>query len=72
MFQQQRTRQERELQNNTKTGQLCYTELGLGSVRRSAQRVCLWATVALHLWGVQGMGAAEWTGETFEQVHVDF
>lgn len=54
------------------TGQLCYTELGLGSVRRSAQRVCLWATVALHLWGVQVMGAAEWTGETFEQVHVDF
>lgn len=46
--------------------------LVLGSVRRSGQRVCLWATVALHLWGVQVMGAAEWTGDMFEQVHVDF
>lgn len=62
LFQPQRMGQERELQNNMKRGQLCYTELGLGSVRRSGQRVSLWATVALHLWGGQVMGAAEWTG----------
>lgn len=31
-FQQRRTGQERELQNNMKRGKLCYTELGLGSL----------------------------------------
>lgn len=71
-FSNRRTGREREWRNNTKRGRLRYTELGLGSVRRSGQRVCLWATVALHLWGVQVTGAAEWTGEMFEQVHVDF
>lgn len=35
----------------------------MGSLPLSFERVSLWATVALHLWGVQVTGlAAKWTG----------
>lgn len=38
----------------------------MGSLGLSVERVCLWATVALHLWGVQVTGlAARWTGYVF-------
>lgn len=63
---------ERVTEQYEKKGRLHYTEPGLGFLRCSIQRVCLWATVALHLWGVQVMGAAEWTGTMFKRVHVGF